>query len=276
MQRRRQMKQPKSRTRSASAIVASAAAVGALAAFPTAGQASPEAIAVGLGGSSIVVNGTTISTSNLTLAQLARLQGVPAATVKLELDEVAAGTPVAAAVESLVDGLPLETSLASALDQLSSASGGLITPQTALADVVADEGTPGASGANGSSGAAGANGAGAAPGAAPAGSTPAAKANAKKRFTLSAGKRSLKGHPGTRVKVRFNVSSAAKLSYGGGKLGKGSRKVKAGANTITLKLPRKHGNYKLLLSAVSSPEGQRAQTTIALHDAAAKPAKHGK
>ena len=44
------------------------------------------------------------------------------------------------------------------------------------------------------------------------------------------------------MKVRFSVSSAAKLSYSGRKLTKGSRKVKSGAGVLTFTLPRKHGN----------------------------------
>ena len=73
------------------------------------------------------------------------------------------------------------------------------------------------------------------------------------------------------MRVRFNVSSAAKLSYSGRKLAKGSRKVNAGSNVLTVKLPRKHGNYQLVLKATGA-EGQSAQTTVALH-AATKKAK---
>jgi hypothetical protein len=260
------------RARGAVAIVATAAALGGVASFAAPGLAS-DTIKVGVGETSIVVNGTTISTSNLTIAQLAKLQGVPAATVQAELDGVAANTPAAAAVEALIAGLPLETTLATALNDLSGATGGLVSPQAALRQVVEDEGTPGAAGANGSNGG---NGSGGAPGAsgsgtpaggaAGAGSTPA-----KKRLSLRAGSRSLKGRPGSRVRVRFNVSSAAKLSYSGRKLAKGSRKVKAGANVLTVKLPRKHGNYQLVLKAIGA-EGQSAQTTVALH-AAPKKAK---
>jgi hypothetical protein len=249
------------------------AAVGGLAAFPASGLAG-DTISVGVGETSIVVNGTTISTSNLTLAQLAKFQGVPAATVQAELDGIAANTPVASVVESLIAGLPLESSLATALDELSSATGGAISPQTALRDIVQDEGQPSTafdSGGNstapsagrGATGAAGANGSNGANGAPADGTTSAPK----KRFTLKASSHSLKGHPGKRVKVRFNVSSAAKLSYSGRKLAKGSRRVKSGSGVLTFMLPRKHGNYKLVLRAVSTPDGQRSQTTIALHDA---------
>jgi len=142
--------------------------------------------------------------------------------------------------------------------------------------VIGDEGQPSsgfdsngnaASGGSGSPGASGANGANGANG------SPSGMGSVKKRFTLSASTRSLKGHPGKRVRVRFNVSSAAKLSYSGRKLAKGSRKVKTGANVLTFMLPRRHGNYSLVLQAVSTPDGQRAQTTIVLHDAVAKSTK---
>jgi hypothetical protein len=49
--------------------------------------------------------------------------------------------------------------------------------------------------------------------------------------------------------------------------------VKTGANVLTFMLPRKHGNYSLVLKAVSTPDGERAQTTVVLHDAAVKAAK---
>lgn len=268
------------RFRNAGAIVASAAMLAGLAVFPALGLAS-DTVKLGVGEASIVVNGTTISTSNLTLAQLAKLQGVPATTVQAELDGIAANTPAAAAVEALIAGLPLESSLATALNDLSAATGGAISPQTALSDVIAQEGQPNAAfdssgnptgpgGGNGSPGAGGANGANGANGSASAGA-----GAAKKRFTLSASSRSLKGRPGKRVRVRFNVSSAAKLSYSGRKLAKGSRKLKPGANVLTFMLPRKHGNYSLVLQAVAS-DGERAQTTVVLHDAAksAKKAHH--
>jgi hypothetical protein len=262
------------RLRSAGAIVATAAALGGFASFAAPGMAS-DTIKVGVGETSIVVNGTTISTSNLTIAQLAKLQGVPASTVQLELDGVAANTPAAAAVEALIAGLPLETTLATALNDISGATGGLVSPQAALRQIIEDEGTPGAAGSgganggNGSGGAAGANGSGAAGGAAGAGSTPA-----KKRLSLRAGSRSLKERPGKKLRVPFNVSSAAKLSYSGRKLAKGSRAVKSGAGVLMVKLPRKHGNYQLVLKAVGA-DGQTAQTTVSLHDAVAKKAKKG-
>lgn len=264
---------PRTQIRNVGAALASAAALGGLAMLPASGLAA-EKISVGVGASSIVVDGTTISTSNLTLAQLAKLQGVPAATVALELDGVAADTPAAAAVESLVANLPAETTLATALNELSTATGGAISPQTALRRVVEDEGTPGASG----SGAGGGNGAGGAPGApgasggSTAGSSGAGVTPAKKRLSLRAGSRSLKGRPGSRVRVRFNVSSAGKLSYSGRKLAKGSRRIKSGANVLTVKLPRKHGNYKLVLKAIGA-DGQSAQASVALHDVAVKQAK---
>jgi hypothetical protein len=271
---KRQMTHRRVQVRSAGAIVATAAALGGFASFAAPGMAS-DTIKVGVGESSIVVNGTTISTSNLTIAQLAKLQGVPATTVQLELDGVAANTPAAAAVEALIAGLPLETTLASALNALSGATGGLVSPQAALRQIIEDEGTPGAAGGNGanggngSGGAAGANGAGAVAPAGTPGATPA-----KKRLSLRAGKRSLKGRPGKKVRVPFTVSSAAKLSYSGRKLAKGSRSVKSGASSLMVKLPRKHGNYQLVLKAVGA-DGQIAQTTVALHDAVAKQAKKG-
>ncbi len=255
---------PARRLRTPLAIATMVAALAALALFPSPGLATNK-IEVGVNGTSIVVNGTTISTSDLTLAQLAKLQGVPPATVKAELDGVALNTPAAPAVEALVAGLPLESTLASALEGISSATGGAVSPQTALRQVIGDEGQPGsagANGANGSGGAAGSSGTAAGPATGGAG-----KAGAKKRFTLHAAKGSLKGRPGSRVRVRFNVSSAAKLSYSGRRLAKGSRIVKSGANVLSFLLPRRHGNYKLVLQAVSSPDGQRAQTTIVLHDA---------
>jgi len=256
-------KAPARRLRVPLAIAATAAALATVALFPAAGLA--------INGTSIVVNGTTISTSNLTLAQLAKFQGVPPATVKAELDGVALNTPAAPAVEALVAGLPLEATLASVLEGISSATGGAVSPQTALRQVIGDEGQPGAAGANGANGSGGAPGSGgAAAGPGTSGGAGSGKAGAKKRFTLHAAKRSLKGHPGSRVRVRFNVSSAAKLSYSGRKLAKGSRKVKPGANVLSFMLPRRHGNYKLVLQAVSTPDGQRAQTTIVLHDATAK------
>ena len=121
--------------------------------------------------------------------------------------------------------LPLETTLATALNQLSGATGGLVSPQAALRQVIEDEGTPGAagsngaSGANGSGGATGASGAGSGSGAGAGAGTPGVTP-AKKRLSLRAGSRSLKGRPGSSVRVRFNVSSAAKLSYSGRKLAK--------------------------------------------------------
>jgi hypothetical protein len=274
MPERRQIKHPRMQVRSAGAVVATVAALGGFASFAAPGLAS-NTIKVGAGETSIVVNGTTISTSNLTIAQLAKLQGVPASTVQLELDGVAANTPAASVVEALIAGLPLETTLATALNDLSGATGGLVSPQAALRQVIEDEGTPGAAGANGGNGAGGASGAsGAGAGASAGGSAAGGSTPAKKRLSLRAGKRSLKGRPGSRVRVRFNVSSAAKLSYSGRKLAKGSRAVKSGANVLTITLPRKHGNYQLLLKAVGA-DGQSAQTSVTLHDASAKKANKG-
>jgi hypothetical protein len=258
------MQNSRGRGRVAIATAASAAALASLAILPDPGLAT-NTIKVAAGETSIVVNGTTISTSNLTLAQLAKLQGVPPSTVSLELDGVAAGTPAASAVEALVAGLPAETTVATALDELSSASGGAISPQTALRQLVEDNGQPGAAanganGANGGSGASGASGAAGANGSTPAG------VPSKTAFTLRASSKSLKGRPGSRVRVSFIVSSAAKLSYSGSKLAKGARKVGSGVGVLMVKLPRTHGNYRLTLKAVSAATGQSAQTTVALHD----------
>jgi hypothetical protein len=268
---KRQTKHPRMQVRSAGAIVATAAALGGFAIFAAPGLAS-NTIKVGAGETSIVANGTTISTSNLTIAQLAKLQGVPPATVQLELDGVAANTPAASAVQALIAALPLETTLATALGDISTASGGAISPQSALRQVIGDEGSPGASGANGGNGTGGASGAGAG---ASAGVSPMGGLTpAKKRLSLRAGSRSLKGHPGSRVRVRFTVSAAAKLSYSGRKLAAGSRAVKSGANVLMVKLPRNHGNYQLVLKALGA-DGQSVQTTVALHDATAKKSTKG-
>jgi hypothetical protein len=246
--------------RAAAVTAVSVAALASLAALPASGLAT-DTIKVGVGGASIIVDGTTISTSNLTLAQLAKLQGVPTTTVAAELDGVAANTPVASAVEALINGLPVETSLATALNELSAATGGAISPQAALEEVIGDNGQPGTAGngSNGGSGAPGTNGAPGANGSAPAG------VPSKTAFTLRASK-SLKGHPGSRVRVTLIASSAAKLSYSGSKLAKGSRKIGSGNTVLMVKLPKKHGNYKLSLKAVSAATGQSAQTTVALHD----------
>ena len=74
----------------------------------------------------------------------------------------------------------------------------------------------------------------------------------------------------------LTASSAAKLSYSGSKLAKGSRKIGSGKTVLMVKLPKKHGNYNLTLKAVSASTGQSAQTSVALHDAkkAAKKAHH--
>ena len=216
-------------------------------------------VSVAAGGTGVEVNGTTISTSNLTLGELANLQGVGPATVKLELDELASGIPGGSTVEALIERLPIGTSLATALDELSAASGGAITPQLGLARIVEDNGQPGASGADGS---AGANGSAGAP------ASTAASAPKRKAFTFSLTTRSLKGHPKTRVRVKFKVSSAATISYSGRGLPRGSRKVASGNGSLVIELPKVHGNYRLALRATS--EGQTAQATAALHDAQVK------
>ena len=239
-------------------VAAAAATFASLALLPAPSLASDN-LSVAAGGTGIEVNGTTISTSNLTLGELANLQGVPPATVKLELDELASGIPGASTVEALIERLPIGTSLATALDELSAASGGVITPQVGLQRIVEDNGQPGASGAQGP---AGANGSAGAP------ATSAASAPTRKAFTFSLTTRSLKGHPRTRVRVKFKVSSAATISYSGRGLPHGSRKVASGSGSLVIALPRVHGNYRLALKATS--EGQTAQATAAVHDAKVK------
>ena len=250
-------------SRTSRAIIVAALALGSLAMLPAPGLAS-NSITVAAGGTAIEVNGTTISTSNLTLSHLAELQGVPGATVKLELEGVAAGTPVTSAVDELVRSLPLQTTLASALDQLSGASGGLITPPLALERIIEDNGQPGASGSAGTPGANGASGSSTSAG------TSGAAGGAKKAFTLRLASRSLKGHPRSRVRLILTVSSAAKISFGGRGLVSGSRKVGSGRSAIVLVLPARHGNYRLALKAVSTIGGQTAQATAVLHDAQLK------
>ena len=257
-------------------VAAVVAALGALAIAPAPGLASND-ITVAAGGTSIDVNGTSIPTSNLNLEELGKLQGVPASTVNLELEGVAAGTPDAPAVDTLVSTLTGTTPLAMGLGEISAASGGTISRATELERVVEDNGQPGASGGDnggtGSTGAAGANGStGANAGAPGAAGTSAAK---KTLFTLRVSSRSLKGHPGKRVRVTYTLSSAATLNYSGRKLSKGERKVRSGKDVLVIELPRRHGNYYLTLRALSASEGQIAQTTIALHDAPQKAsAKH--
>lgn len=260
---RPQTKRRTRHSRTSTGVIVAALTLGSLAILPAPGLAS-NSITVAAGGTAIEVNGTTISTSNLTLSQLAELQGIPGATVKLELEGVAAGTPVTAAVDELVRSLPLQTTLASALDRLSGASGGLITPPLALERIIEDHGQPGASG---SAGTPGANGAGAS-------STSAGTTNAagptKNAFTLRLASRSLKGHPRSRVRLMFTVSSAAKISFGGRGLVSGSRKVGSGRSALIVVLPARHGNYRLALKAVSTTGGQTAQASAVLHDAQLK------
>ena len=75
-----------------------AAALGELASFAAPGMAA-DTIKVGAGNLDRRQRHDDL-TSNLTIAQLAKLQGVPATTVQLELDGVAANTPAAAAVKA--------------------------------------------------------------------------------------------------------------------------------------------------------------------------------
>jgi hypothetical protein len=273
----RHMKRARTRSRTATALVALTAAVASLALLP-AGAPAANTIAAGAGGTTLIVNGTTVSTSNLTLAQLGNLQGVPASTVNLELEGVAAGTPSAAAVDSVVSSLPAETLLSSALSKLSGASGGTISPETALQRVVAFNGNPGAAGADG---AGGANGTGTGTNGSSGSSTlnagsvsgGANAAPAKRTLTIRTASRSLKGHPGSRVRVRFNVSSAARFSYSGSKLRGGSRMVRAGTNLLVVTLPGKPGSYRLTLKAVDQSNGTSAQAVVMLQDARLKHSK---
>jgi hypothetical protein len=256
---RRHPKHSGTRVRIAGAVAASAVALASVAILAAPGFATNN-ITVGAGGTTIVVNGTTISTSNLTLAQLAELQGVPTSSVKLELDGVAADTPAADAVHALVAALSDEATLATALGQLSAATGGAISPATALRRIIRDEGQPGTAGSNGSGGA-GTNGTPGSPGS--HGAVPGA-GGSKASFTLRLASRSLKGRPGSRVRVNYTVSSAATLSYSGGKLASGSRKVGSGAGVLMVRLPRKHGSYRLNLKAVSATDGKIAQASVTL------------
>jgi len=264
--------------RAASVGVASATALAALA-IGAAPVFAANSIEAGAGGTTIVVNGKTISTSNLTLAHFAKLQGVPESNVNLELDGVAAGNPAAPAVEALVASLTGQTALATALDELSAASatalspasqsgvndGAIgpapvpISPATALEDVVLDNGQPGSSsGANGAAGAAGVSG------------SAGGSARPRTRFSLRVGSRSLKGRPRSRVAVHYSLSSAAKLVYSGSRLAGGSRKVGSGDGVLTVRLPARRGNYVFRLKAVSATEGDSAQATVTLHDSPVK------
>jgi len=263
----------------ASAVALAMLAIGAAPVF------AANSVKAGVGGTTIIVNHRTISTSNLTLAQLAKLQGVPESNVNLELDGVAAGNPAAPAVETLVASLTGQSTLATALNELSAASatplspasqsgasdGAIgptpvpISPAAALEEVVLDNGQPGASnGSNGGTGGAGVNGS--------AGGSAASRA----RFSLRLVSRSLKGRPRSRVAVHFSVSSAAKLVYSGSKLAAGSRKVGSGSGVLMVRLPAKRGNYLFKLKAISATEGKSAQTTVRLQDSPRKPVKKGR
>jgi hypothetical protein len=270
------------RTAAVGAASAAALAVLAIGAGPV---FAANSIRAGVGGTTITVNGRTISTSNLTLAQFAKLQGVPESDVNLELDRVAAGNPAAPAVEALVASLTGQTALATALNQLSSASGTALSPASqagvpggvvgpapvpissarALEEIVLDNGQPGASnGSNGSSGAAGVNG------------SVSGSAASRKRFSLRVASRSLRGRPRSRVAVHYSLSAAAKLVYSGSRLAGGSRKVGSGNGVLMVRLPARHGNYLFKLKALSATEGESASTTVRLHDAPLKPVRKGR
>lgn len=213
-----------------------------------------DTVSAGVGGTSITVNGTTISTSEIDLEELGALQGVPASTVKLELEAVAAETPERTAVDAIVSRLAADTPLATALANLSTASGGAISPARALTSVVAQNGHPGASGSTGAPGQPGAG----------AGTGQPSTTTAHNSFRLRPAARRLEGRRGSHVRVRFSVSSAATLIYTGRHLATGVRKINAGTNLLVVKLPRTPGNYRLTLKAIGAREGQTAQNTITL------------
>ncbi|HEY4428205.1 MAG TPA: collagen-like protein [Solirubrobacteraceae bacterium] len=244
-------------------FVGLAAALGALAVLPGSGLAA-NAIEVGAGGTSIAVNGTTISTSSISLEELAELQGVPSSAVKLELEGAAVESPERAAVDALISGLAANTPLATALDGISSVSGGTLKPEVVLRRALGANGQPGAAGSNGSPGSNGAGSAGS-PG---ANASTGVNGQRQSRFSMRVASRRLRGRPGSRVIVRFTVSSAASLTYSGRRLATGSRKVRAGSSVLAVRLPRKRGTYVLTLRAIG--EGQISQTTVTLIDAATK------
>jgi hypothetical protein len=247
-------------------FVGLAAALGALAVLPGSGLAA-NAIEVGAGGTSVMVNGTSISTSSISLEELAELQGVPSSTVKLELERAAVESPERAAVDALISGLAANTPLATALDGISSVSGGTLKPEVVLRRALAANGQPGAAGSSGSPGSNGAGSTGSAGGPGANAST-GVNGQRQSRFSMRVASRRLRGRPGSRVLVRFTVSSTASLRYSGRRLATGSRKVRAGSSVLAVRLPRKRGTYVLTLRAIG--EGQITQTTVTLIDAAAK------
>ena len=250
-------------------VAASALAVSWLAIVPADGLAGNR-ISAGAGGQTIEVNGSSLPTSEVTLAEFGKLQGVPPSTVNAELEGLAAGTPAASAVDAVVSGLIATTPLATALNSIAGASGGAITPQSALIRLVGDNGQPGASGDNGGAGNAGSPGGPGASGAAQSGGPAAGTAHPK--FVLRTSSRSLKGRPRSRVRVKFTVSTAARIIYGGGKLASGSRTVHSGTNVLVITLPSRQGAYHLTLTAISAVEARSAHTSITLTDS--KPATH--
>jgi hypothetical protein len=251
-------------------VAASALVMSWLAIVPANGLAGNK-ISAGAGGQTIEVNGSSLPTSEVTLAEFGKLQGVPPSTVNVELEGLAAGTPAASAVDAVVSGLTATTPLATALNGIAGASGGAITPQSALVRLVGDNGQPGASGDNGGAGNAGSPGSPGANGAAQPGG-PAGAGTAHRKFVLRASSRSLKGRPRSRVRVKFTVSTAARIIYGGGKLASGSRTVRSGTNVLLITLPSRQGVYHLTLTAISAAEARSAHTAITLTDS--KPATH--
>lgn len=239
-----------------------AVALGSLVIGVTSGVAT-YALTVGSGGTSVNANGKSISTSDLTLGEFAKLQGVPPSRVSVELEQAAAETSSASAVDGLVSSLPANAPLATALNDVSSATGGALTPQQVLERVIAENGSPGTAGSNGAPGSSSAP---------TAGPTASDSSHASKPFSLHLASRRLKGRPGSRVRIRFDVSSAASLRYSGRKLASGTRALSAGTNVLMIRLPRKRGHYQLTLRALGTT-GQFARATVALIDEPLKAAR---
>jgi len=216
--------------------------------------AANNTLSVGAGGTSIYVNGTNISTSSIDLEELAQLQGVPASTVKLELEGAAVESPERAAIDRLVSSLSADTPLSTALEEVSLASGGTLTPITLLTRVIADNGQPGAPGASGASGSNGAAG--------PGSGQQVAGATTKKCGDLRLASRRVAGRASSKVRVRFTLPCAAKVSYSGRRLAKGSRQLKAGKDVLVLKLPRRPGKYVLTLTAANASGKSKGQITL--------------
>lgn len=230
----------------------------------SAGSASANnTLSAGAGGTSVYVNGTNISTSSIDLEEFGKLQGVPASTVRLELEGVAVESPERSAVDQLVSGLAADTPLATALSEVSSASGGTLTPSTVLTRVISEQAEPGAAGASGAGGAAGSSGApvggAATPGTAPSTSSGSA---AKKCRGLRLVSRRLTGRASAKVRIRFTLACVSKVTYGGRRLAKGSHTLRAGHDVLILRLPRAPGTYLLTLTAASASGTSKGEVTL--------------